>query len=80
MTRCGFITHYLASGQYRTMGVDMRRWKLVFRKPVPGGGKTSEAPRAGPFQGIFGALAGTVTFAPGTDPTAPTGEEWDAAK
>ena len=58
----------------------MRGRKPVFRESEPGGGKASEASRAGSFRRIFGALAGTVTFAPGTDPTAPTGEEWNAEK
>ena len=74
------ITDAWLRAGYRTANVDMPGRKLVFRKSAPGGGAASEQPRPGVFQGIFGALAGTVTFAPGTDPAAPTGEEWDAAK
>ncbi len=35
---------------------------------------------AGFFQGIYGALKGTVTVRPGTDLTAPDSTEWDAGR
>ena len=41
---------------------------------------TSEADCAEPFAHVFGALRDTVVIAPGTDLTAPVGEEWGAAR
>ena len=40
----------------------------------------TETSFADPFSRIFGALKGTITIAPGTDLTAPTGKEWGAAR
>ena len=87
------ITHAWLRAGYRTANVDMAGRKLVFRRsapdapppvtrdePAPEGGAASGARRPSLLSGMFGALAGTVTFAPGTDPTAPTGEDWDAAR
>ena len=86
------ITHAWLRAGYRTEKVDMEGRRLVFRKsaldapplaahdePVPEGGEASGARRPGLLSGVSGAPAGTVTFAPGADPTAPTGEDWDAA-
>ncbi len=63
----------------------MRNRKPVFfeassegeRQPARGSVGPADA-RRGSFSRIFGALKGTVTIAPGTDLTAPIGEEWDA--
>ena len=48
-------------------------------QPARGAVGSADAPR-GSFAGIFGVLKGTVTIAPGTDLTAPIGEEWDAER
>lgn len=40
----------------------------------------SKADCSEPFAHVFGALRGTVAIAPGTDLTAPVGEEWGAAR
>ena len=77
---------WLAAG-YESARVDMRNCKLVFCKASPEGelqlasGRVAPADdRRGSFSRIFGALKGTVTIAPGTDLTAPIGEEWDAER
>ncbi len=84
------ITHAWLGAGYKTAEVDMTGRKLVFRKSAPAataapgigdsGHDADEARRPGPFARIFGALAGTVTVAPGTDLTAPADEKWDAAR
>ena len=40
----------------------------------------SEEGGAEPFSRVYGALKGTVAIVPGTDLTAPAGEEWGAAR
>ena len=40
----------------------------------------SEAGGGRPFSRVYGALEGTVAIAPGTDLTAPAGDEWGAAR
>lgn len=40
----------------------------------------SEAGGGHPFLRVYGALEGTVAIAPGTDLTAPAGDEWGAAR
>ena len=65
----------------------MRKRKPVFfeassesePQPARGAVALANAP-GGSFSRIFGALEGTVTIMPGTDLTAPTGEEWDAER
>ena len=49
-------------------------------QPPLGVAGVSEIGRVDPFSRVFGALRGTVAIAPGTDLTAPTGEEWGAAR
>ena len=61
---------------YISTRVDMARRTLVFRESAPG--EAPEAPERGPLAGIFGALKGTVTVHPGTDPTAPVDVRWKA--
>ena len=77
---------WLAAG-YESARVDMRNRKLVFDKASAEGepppADRAVAPtddRGGSFSRIFGALKGTVTITPGTDLTAPIGEEWDAER
>ena len=48
-------------------------------QPARGVVGSADAPR-GSFARIFGVLKGTVMIAPGTDLTAPIGEEWDAER
>lgn len=49
-------------------------------RPSPSGGRVSEEGGAEPFSRVYGALKGTVAIIPGTDLTAPAGEEWGAAR
>lgn len=84
---------WLAAG-YESTRVDIVGRKLVFHKATPDDPpqRTSGGPqpprgegahaagRNGSFSRVFGALKGTVTIAPGTDLTAPIGEEWDAER
>lgn len=60
---------------WQTEQVDMAGETLVFKKvkAMPG---TGSAKSGQPH--LFGALAGTVHIAPGTDLVAPTGETWNA--
>ena len=66
---------------------DMSNQKLVFHKapsdgePRPTSGNATPADDPGGlFSRAVGALKGTVAIAPGTDLTAPIGEEWDAER
>lgn len=76
---------WLAAG-YESTRVDMTDGKLVFRlaRGSEGGsvaddrGAQGRAGGSDWFAGFYGGLRGTVTIAPGTDLTAPTGEAWDA--
>ncbi len=87
------ITDAWLRAGYKTEKVDMEGRKLVFRRsasdapppgtrdePAPEGVEASDARRPDLVSRVFGALKGTVTFAPDADPTAPTGEDWDAAR
>lgn len=65
----------------------MRNRKPVFleapsegeQQPARGAVGSADAPPSS-FSRIFGVLKGTVMVAPGTDLTAPIGEEWDAER
>jgi hypothetical protein len=64
---------------WRTEKVDLERRTLVFsREPLPPGSTPSDAPKS--VADPFGAMRGSVTFFPGVDLTAPTGEEWAAER
>jgi hypothetical protein len=71
---------WLAAG-YETDDVDMSAQTLIFRR---GGRRDAPPPRpalpssGGVLARVQHALRGTVRFAPGIDPTAPTGDRWDA--
>jgi hypothetical protein len=71
------ITRAWLDAGFRTERVDMGSQKLVFRRD----GEVS-ANKGGPglIERLQARLAGTVTFAPGFDPTEPTGEVWDAER
>jgi hypothetical protein len=79
------ITHAWLEAGFKTERVDMGSEKLVFRREAsdfsnPGG---DPHPTGGPgslIERLRAALGGTVTFAPGFDPTEPTGEVWDAER
>ena len=49
-------------------------------RPSPSGSRVSEEGGVEPFSRVYGALKGTVAIVPGTDLTAPVGEEWGAAR
>lgn len=60
---------------WRTESVDVEGHAVTFRAPQP---RTAGPGRAETPTDLFGALAGTVRVAPGTDLTEPTGEAWSA--
>lgn len=68
---------WLAAG-YESTRVDMTDGRLVFR--LTRGSEGGRAERSDWFAAFHGGLRGTVTIAPGTDLTAPTGEAWDAER
>ena len=70
---------------YRSERVDLGGRKLVFRRsqarphsPLPAGGPPPRSPAPGILETIRQRLRGSVTMAPDFDPTAPTGERWNA--
>ena len=80
------ITHAWLSAGYKTERVDMGAQTLVFRRATaltPVGVEEAGAAfttDGGLLARLRTALGGTVTFAPGFDPTEPTGEIWDAER
>jgi hypothetical protein len=62
---------WLAAG-WRTQEVDLGARKVTFRRSA------LDAPRKSSKRDPWGCMAGTVTFVPGVDLTAPTGESWSA--
>lgn len=80
------ITHAWLSAGYKTERVDMGAQTLVFRRAAaqaPVGVEEAWTPfpaDGGLLSRLRAALGGTVTFAPGFDPTEPTGEIWDAER
>ena len=71
---------------FSTEQVDIGAERLVFRRArrvAPGGrgrASGSDSGGRGVIARLQAKLAGTVTFAPGFDPTEPTGEPWDAER
>jgi hypothetical protein len=68
---------------FMTENVDIPSERLVFRrtKPTPPQGSTPSGSRSasgGVLSRLQSVLRGTVRFAPGFDPTAPTGDVWDS--
>jgi hypothetical protein len=58
---------------WRTEAVDLSGRKVTFQR--------SRGPEASPDmekRDPWGCMAGTITILPGTDPTAPTGDTWNA--
>jgi hypothetical protein len=76
------ITRAWLDAGYKTERVDMGSQKLVFRKAdhegSSGPAASARTVRAGVLARLRDALGGTVRFAEGFDPTAPTGEPWEA--
>ena len=56
---------------WRTEAVDLTARKVTFQRGAAPPGPSQKADR-------WGCMAGTVTFMPGIDLTAPTGEKWNA--
>jgi hypothetical protein len=72
----GLTRQWLAAG-FRAEQVDVGGRRLTFRRPDSGDDeKTASADSVASRHPIFGALKGMVTIMPGTDLTAPLGEEW----
>lgn len=61
---------------WRTESVDLKSRKVVFRRTSetqpPGSSESKKDP--------WGCMAGTITFMPGVDLTAPTGDIWNAER
>lgn len=64
---------------WRTEKVDLEKRILVFSKEEQAPGSPASG-AADPVPDPFGAMRGSVTFLPGVDLTAPTGEEWAAGR
>lgn len=64
---------WLAAG-WRTQDVDLGARKVTFQRSAP----RSNAPANRPKRDPWGCMAGTVTFMPGVDLAAPTGDKWNA--
>ena len=68
---------------YMTEQVDTVAEQLVFRRSKPSPPSSRDmpaAPRGGVIAALRAALQGTVRFAPGFEPTEPTGETGDAER
>lgn len=79
------MTQVWLEAGFTTEQVDIEGETLVFRRTAPdhqGLEETAQAFEAsrGVLSRLRAELGGTVRFAPGFDPTAPTGEVWDAQR
>jgi hypothetical protein len=78
------ITDAWLRAGYQTERVDLGSRRLVFRKTDRGDRSSAQPPpvpglgRGGVLARLRSVLGGTVRFKPDLDPTAPTGEAWDA--
>lgn len=68
------MTKQWLNAGYETEQVDVEAGKLVFRRVAV----TRQTPDMATGS-IFGCLKGMATVLPGTDLTAPTGQDWEAA-
>jgi len=59
---------------WRTEALDLAARKVTFQRSTPSPSPAAPSQRRDPW----GCMAGTVTFVPGVDLTAPTGEKWNA--
>jgi len=59
---------------WRTEAVDLTARKVTFQR----GAAPPSPPGPSQKRDLWGCMAGTITFMPGTDLTAPTGEKWNA--
>ncbi len=73
-------SHSLAwvAGGWRSEQVDLPGRRVTFKRDHSGATGAGDAPGTGSASSLFGALRGTVRFAPDFDPTEPTGEKWSA--
>jgi hypothetical protein len=82
--RNNVMTKVWLEAGYRTERVDLGGRKLVFRRAAnPAHAAvvaptTRATPRSRTLEALRNKLRGTVRFAPGFDPTKPTGEVWGA--
>ncbi|NMD09316.1 MAG: hypothetical protein GYA66_15205 [Phyllobacteriaceae bacterium] len=67
------MTRQWLDAGYETEQVDVEAGKVVFRRAAK-----HPASSSGSRSSIFGCLKGMVKLAPGTDLTAPTGEDWQS--
>ena len=74
------MTRVWLDAGFTTEQVDTTGEKLVFRRNRRSPASGASAKSGGVIARLQGALAGTVRYAPGFDPTEPTGELWDAAR
>jgi hypothetical protein len=66
------MTKQWLNAGYETEQVDVEAGRLVFRR-VAGPKKRADQPKGS----VFGCLKGMVKVSPGTDLTAPTGDDWE---
>jgi len=79
------MTQVWLDAGFTTEQVDIAGEKLVFRRASIAAVGVQEGPTAllagqGTLARLRARLGGTVRFAPGFDPTEPTGEIWDAER
>lgn len=84
-------TYAWLNAGYKTMNVNIKERKLVFRKSTrnrlfetegekPTQTKSFDKTDSGFFLQVSGSLKGTVTVSPGVDLTLPVSEQWGAAR
>ena len=84
-------TYAWLNAGYKTMNVNIKERKLVFRKSArnrlfetegekPTQTKSFDKTDSGFFLQVSGSLKGTVTVSPGVDLTLPVSEQWGAAR
>jgi hypothetical protein len=78
------MTQVWLNAGFTTEQVDIEGKRVVFRRSASGDGvgeiERPHDPGSSLIARLQAALAGTVKYAPGFDPTEPTGEIWDAER